>query len=128
MIPTDLRYHKEHEWVRVDGDSATVGISDFAQEALGDVVYLALPVIGAAVSYGAEVTEIESTKTVSPLFAPVSGTVIAVNARLTDHPELVNSDPYGEGWVVVLKMTQPDEVTHLMTAAQYEDFLKSDAH
>ncbi len=128
MIPPDLRYHKEHEWVRVEGDRATIGISDFAQDALGDVVYLALPVIGATVSYGTEVTEIESTKTVSPLFAPVSGTIVAVNARLPDHPELVNRDPYGDGWVIVVQMTQPDELDRLMTAAQYEAFLKSETH
>jgi len=128
MIPSDLRYHKEHEWVRIEGDRAMIGISDFAQDALGDVVYLALPKIGATVSCGAEVTEIESTKTVSSLFAPVSGTIVAVNARLADHPEFINRDPYGDGWILVLQMTQPDEVGRLMDAAQYEAFLKSAAH
>ena len=128
MIPSDLRYHKEHEWVRIEGDRAMIGISDFAQDALGDVVYLALPKVGAAVSCGAEVTEIESTKTVSSLFAPVSGTIVAVNARLADHPEFINRDPYGDGWIVVVQMTTPDEVGRLMDAAQYEAFLKSAAH
>ena len=128
MIPKDLRYHKEHEWVRADGKKATVGISDFAQEALGDIVYLEIPKVGATVESGSEVTEIESTKTTSPLFAPVSGKIIAVNENLKERPELINKDAYGDGWIVVIEMTRPKEVEQLMTAGEYEVFLQKEEH
>jgi glycine cleavage system H protein len=128
MIPTDLRYHKEHEWTRVEGTRATIGISDFAQEALGDIVYLELPKIGVEVAAGAEITEIESTKTTSALYAPVGGKIVAVNETLKEKPELINKVPYEGGWIVVIEMNQPKEVDHLMTAAQYEQFLQNEAH
>jgi glycine cleavage system H protein len=128
MIPENLRYHKEHEWVRAEGKKATIGISHFAQEALGDIVYLEIPKTGVNVQYGNEITEIESTKTTSPLYAPVGGKVISVNEKLREKPELINQDPYGEGWVVVIEMTDPKEVEKLMTAKEYDAFLQKEAH
>jgi glycine cleavage system H protein len=128
MIPENLRYHKEHEWLRAEGRKATIGISHFAQEALGDIVYLEIPKTGMNVQYGNEITEIESTKTTSPLYAPVGGKVIAVNEKLKEKPELINQDPYGEGWVVVIEMSDPKEVEKLMTAKEYDAFLQKEAH
>lgn len=128
MISKDLRYSKEHEWARADGNRATIGISDFAQEALGDIVYLEIPKIGTSVRLRDEITEIESTKTTSPLYAPVSGKIIAVNEGLKEKPELVNKDPYGEGWIVVIEMTHPKEIEQLMTASDYEAFLQKEEH
>lgn len=128
MIPPDLRYHKEHEWVRVSGRQATVGISDFAQEALGDIVFLDLPKMGAVVKAGQQIGEVESTKTTSTIYVPVSGTIAKINTDLKDHPEVVNSDPYGKGWIAIIDLTSPSEVAQLMTAAQYEAFLASQKH
>jgi glycine cleavage system H protein len=123
MIPADLRFHEEHEWVRLKGRQATVGISDFAQDALGDIVFIDLPKVGTTVKAGQQVGEIESTKTTSTLYTPVSGTVAQVNGDLKDHPEVVNSDPYGRGWMVVIDLAEAGEADRLMTAAQYEAFL-----
>ncbi len=128
MIPTDLRYHHEHEWARVDGKRATVGISQFAQDALGDIVFVDLPKVGMAVSAGQQIGEVESTKTTSTIYTPVSGTIVTVNADLKDHPEVVNSDPYGKGWMVVVELSNPAEVEKLMTAVQYEAFLAQQKH
>jgi len=128
MIPADLRYHKEHEWVRVSGTQATVGISHFAQDALGDIVFLDLPKAGASVKAGQQMGEVESTKTTSTLYTPVSGTIAKVNTDLKDHPEVVNSDPYGKGWIAVIDLANAEEVDRLMTAAQYEQFLASQKH
>jgi len=125
MIPKDLRYHQEHEWVRMSGVQATVGISHFAQDALGDIVFIDLPKPGAVVKAGQQIGEVESTKTTSTIYTPVSGTVTKVNADLTDHPEVVNSDPYGKGWMVVIDLTNVGDVDKLMTAAAYEAFLAS---
>jgi glycine cleavage system H protein len=123
MIPDDLRYHEEHEWVRVKGTQATVGISHFAQDALGDIVFIELPKTGTVVKAGQQIGEIESTKTTSTLYTPVSGTIVQVNADLKDHPEVVNSDPYGKGWMAIIDLTNAGEVDRLMTAAQYDAFL-----
>ncbi|UVT17656.1 MAG: glycine cleavage system protein GcvH [Nitrospira sp.] len=123
MIPSDLRFHKEHEWVRLDGKRATVGISDFAQDALGDIVFLDLPKVGATVKVGQQIGEVESTKTTSTIYTPVSGTVIQINTELKDHPEVVNSDPYGKGWIAIIDLADQGEVDQLMTATQYEAFL-----
>ena len=123
MIPADLRYHEEHEWARVKGSQATVGISDFAQDALGDIVFIELPKTGTMVKAGQQIGEIESTKTTSTLYTPVSGTISQVNPELKDHPEVVNSDPYGKGWMVVIDLSNPGEIDSLMTAAQYDAFL-----
>lgn len=128
MIPSDLRYHKDHEWVRVTGQQAVVGISHFAQEALGDIVFLDLPKVGSVVKAGQQVGEVESTKTTSTIYTPVSGTVAKVNTDLKDHPEVVNSDPYGKGWIAVFDLSNVAEVDQLMTAAQYEAFLASQKH
>jgi glycine cleavage system H protein len=125
MIPSDLRYHKEHEWVRLNGRQATVGISHFAQDALGDIVFLDLPKVGTAVKVGQQIGEIESTKTTSTLYTPISGTIAKINADLKDHPEIVNSDPYGKGWIAIIELNAPGEVDRLMTPAQYEAFLAS---
>ena len=128
MIPGELRYHKEHEWVRLNGKQATVGISHFAQDALGDIVFLDLPKVGAVVTAGQQIGEVESTKTTSTLYTPVSGTIAKINTDLKDHPEVVNSDPYGKGWIAVIDLSAPGEADHLMTAAQYEAFLASQKH
>jgi glycine cleavage system H protein len=118
-IPEDLRYSAEHEWVRVTGNTARVGITDFAQEALGDVVYVQLPDVGLDAVAGASVSEIESTKSVSDVYVPLSGVVATVNEALVDQPELVNSDPYGEGWMFELELSDPAEVDALLDAAAY---------
>ncbi|MDR4473898.1 MAG: glycine cleavage system protein GcvH [Nitrospira sp.] len=128
MIPSNLRYHQEHEWVRAEGQQATVGISHFAQDALGDIVFIDLPKVGAKVTAGQQIGEVESTKTTSTIYMPVSGTIAKINTDLKDHPEVVNSDPYGKGWMVVIDLTAPEEVDKLMTAAQYETFLSTQKH
>lgn len=125
MIPKDLRYHKEHEWVRVDGQQATLGISHFAQDALGDVVFVDLPKVGTTMTANQEIGEVESTKATSNIYSPVSGKVIEVNTTLQDHPEYLNKDPYGQGWIAVIEMASPAEMDALMTAEQYEEFLSS---
>ena len=125
MEPTDLRYHQEHEWARVDGKQATIGISNFAQDALGDIVFIELPKVGAVVVAGQQIGEVESTKTTSTIYTPVSGTVIKVNTDLKDHPEMVNSDPYRKGWMAIIELSNPTEVESLMTAAQYGVYLSA---
>ncbi len=124
MEPTDLRYHEEHEWIRVEGKQATMGISNFAQDALGDIVFIDMPKVGTTVAAGQQIGEVESTKTTSSIYTPVSGTIVSVNADLKDHPEVVNADPYGKGWIAVIELSDPAQVDGLMTAAQYEQFLK----
>ncbi len=125
MIPTDLRYHQEHEWIRLHGAQGTIGISHFAQDALGDIVFIDLPKVGTIVKAGQQIGEVESTKTTSTIYTPVSGTIVKVNTDLKDHPEIVNADPYGKGWLAVIDLSDPAEVDKLMTAAQYEAFLAS---
>ncbi|MCA9470970.1 MAG: glycine cleavage system protein GcvH [Nitrospirales bacterium] len=127
MEPTDLRFHKEHEWVRVKGNEATVGISHFAQDALGDVVFVELPKVGTTFEFEQELGEVESTKATSTIYSPVSGTVLRVNTALDEQPELLNKDPYGDGWIVVFDLSDLSEVERLMTAEQYDEFLKSQA-
>ena len=126
MEPEDLRYHKEHEWVRVEGNRATLGISNFAQDALGDVVFVDLPEVGASLEADTEIGEVESTKATSTIYSPVTGSVIEVNKELEDHPELLNHDPYGKGWIAVVELTNPQEIDSLMTAEQYDAFLISE--
>jgi len=128
MIPADLRYHQEHEWIRVNGTQATLGISHFAQDALGDIVFIDLPKVGASVTAGQQIGEVESTKTTSTIYTPISGTIVKLNTDLKDHPEVVNSDPYGKGWMAVVELSNPGEVEKLMTATQYETFLKNQKH
>jgi glycine cleavage system H protein len=117
--PQDLRYSTDHEWARRDGDSVRVGITSYAQEALGDIVFVSLPQVGAEVRAGAECGEIESTKSVSPLISPVSGVVAAVNADLDDTPELVNTDPYGTGWMMDVTVGSSEDLDALLSADEY---------
>jgi len=124
-IPTDLRYSREHEWVRVDGSVARIGITDFAQDSLGDVVFVQLPDVGLEIIAGASAAEIESTKSVSDVYVPVSGTVDAVNAALVDTPELVNGDPYGDGWILEVTLADVSELDALLDAAQYRAFVEA---
>jgi glycine cleavage system H protein len=117
--PEHLKYSPEHEWVAVDGTRARIGITDFAQDALGDVVFVNLPAVGSAVAAAASCAEVESTKSVSDIYAPVTGEIVEVNDTLDDAPERVNTDPYGEGWIFVVEMTDPAELDALMDAAAY---------
>ncbi len=119
-FPEGLRYSAEHEWVAVDGPRARIGITDFAQDSLGDVVYVELPAVGANVLAHASCAEVESTKSVSEIFSPVSGTIVEVNSGLDDAPELVNSDPYGGGWIFGVEMADPSEIDSLLSAAAYQ--------
>jgi glycine cleavage system H protein len=124
-FPEDLRYTREHEWVRVEGDGRVrVGITDYAQDALGDVVYVDVPDVGTAVTADQPFSEVESTKSVSDVYAPVSGTVTERNALLDERPELVNEQPYGEGWIVVLEPSQQAELDRLMDSAAYREFVR----
>lgn len=118
-VPSDLKYTAEHEWVRAGSPAVRVGITDYAQEALGDVVYVSLPEVGAGVAAGAACGEVESTKSVSDLFAPVTGTVTARNDALDEQPELINSDPYGAGWIIEIEPADPAEVDALLDAGAY---------
>ncbi len=119
-FPRDLRYSSEHTWVRREGDRVTMGITDFAQAELGEVLFLELPSVGRSVSAGESFGVVESVKAVSDLFAPVSGTVVEVNARLDDAPELVNREPYGDGWLVVIEASNPGDWQALMSANDYQ--------
>jgi glycine cleavage system H protein len=120
-IPDDLRYSSEHEWVHVEGSRARIGITDYAQDALGDIVFVDLPSVGSAVESGGQFGEVESTKSVSELYAPVSGTVAAVNDALTSNPERINQDPYGEGWICEVELASDAELEGLLDAAAYGD-------
>ena len=126
MNPDDIKYHREHAWVRVEGKRATVGITDFAQKQLGDIVYVDLPEADTEVDADSELSEIESTKATSPVISPVSGTVVEVNEDLADSPEIINEDPYGNGWIAVIAMSDPSEVNDLMSRDEYEKFLKEE--
>jgi glycine cleavage system H protein len=118
-VPEDLRYSEEHEWAAVSGDQLRVGITDYAQDALGDVVFVRLPDVGATVVAAESCGEVESTKSVSDIYSPVSGRVVETNPALTDTPELVNSDPYGDGWMFVVEMSDPAQLESLLDAAAY---------
>src|SRR5262249_30991436 len=124
-VPEDLHYSKDHEWVRVEGDLAVIGITDYAQDSLGDVVYVELPKPGDEFAANESFGSVESVKAVSEVFTPVSGQVAQINEALADEPEKVNSDPYGTGWMIRVKMSSPGEVDSLLTAAEYEDFTKA---
>jgi glycine cleavage system H protein len=124
-VPEDLHYSKDHEWVRVEGDVGTIGITDHAQHSLGDVVYVELPKAGEPFSAHEPFGSVESVKAVSEIFTPVGGEVTEVNESLQDEPEKVNTDPYGEGWMIRVRMTNPGEVDSLLSAAEYEDFTKA---
>ena len=126
-IPEDLHYSKDHEWVRIEGDTGTVGITDHAQHALGDVVYVELPKVGDSFAAHETFGSVESVKAVSELFCPVAGEVIEVNESLQDDPEKVNSDPYGDAWMIRLRVKDAGQVDKLLSSIEYEDFIKADA-
>jgi len=125
-VPEELHYSKDHEWVRVEGDIATVGITDYAQNSLGDVVYVELPKTGEVFAANEPFGSVESVKAVSEVFSPVSGSVSESHDSLADDPEKVNTDPYGDGWMIRIKLSNPGEVDSLLTAAEYEDFTKAE--
>ncbi|HKG45792.1 MAG TPA: glycine cleavage system protein GcvH [Pyrinomonadaceae bacterium] len=126
-VPEDLHYSKDHEWVRVDGGQAIIGITDYAQDSLGDVVYVELPKAEEEFAANEPFGSVESVKAVSEVFTPVAGVIVSTNETLADEPETVNSDPYGKGWMIRLKMSNPAEVDSLLTAAEYEDFTKAES-
>ena len=119
MIPEDLYYSQEHEWVRIDDDIATIGITDFAQDALGDIVYVDLPTVGDTIDAGSVIGELESTKSVSEIFAPIAGEIVARNDALDAGPEVVNSDPYGEGWLIKVRPSDENPVEGLLESEAY---------
>ena len=121
-VPDDLLYSTDHEWVRVEGNTARIGITDYAQDALGDVVFVQSPAIGTTVTAGDSFSEVESTKSVSDIYAPVSGTVVAINDELIADPSLINTDPYGRGWICEIRMDS-DDVSHLLDAAAYSQLI-----
>jgi glycine cleavage system H protein len=120
-IPEDLRYSAEHEWVRVDGTRVRIGITDYAQDALGDIVFVDLPTVGSEVETGGQLGEVESTKSVSEIYSPIAGTVTAVNDALADGPERMNQDPYGEGWICEMELAPGADTGALLDAAAYRD-------
>ncbi|MBA4348529.1 MAG: glycine cleavage system protein H [Thermodesulfovibrio sp.] len=126
MNPEDLKYHKEHTWVRVSGKKATMGITHYAQDALGDIVYIDIPEPDIHVEIGTEMSEIESTKATSSVIAPVSGTIIEVNEKLADSPEIINEDPYNKGWIAVIEMDDVSELDELMDADEYERYTEEE--
>ena len=127
-VPAELRYTREHEWAKVEGDRARIGITDFAQKELGDVVFVELPKVGAKLTAMTTFGVVESVKAVSDLYAPLSGEIAEVNADLAKTPELVNSDPYGAGWMVVVKLSKPAETGELMTADAYRQLIEGAGH
>ncbi len=122
-IPDDLKYTKEHEWVQAEGDTATIGITDFAQDRLGDITYVELPAVGDEVAKEEPMGVVESVKAVSDVYAPVSGEVIEVNDDLAASPQILNEDPYGEGWMVKVRMSDPSELDDLLDAAAYQEYI-----
>jgi glycine cleavage system H protein len=126
-IPEELRYSREHEWVRLNGSVARVGITDFAQDSLGDVVFVQLPGVGLDVVAGASVSEIESTKSVSDVYVPVTGVISAVNEALTEQPELVNQDPYGDGWMLEIQVVDASALDGLLDAAAYRQLVEGES-
>jgi glycine cleavage system H protein len=127
MYPQDLRYSNDHEWIRVQGDRGTIGVTDYAQKQLGDVVYVDLPAVGRKLAAGETFGSVESVKAVSELFSPVTGEVLEVNPALSGKPEMINKDPYGEAWMVVVQLANPAQAAALMDAAQYEAHVASEA-
>ncbi|MBE0711755.1 MAG: glycine cleavage system protein GcvH [Candidatus Aminicenantes bacterium] len=128
MYPNEFRYTKEHEWVKVSGDEALVGITDFAQHQLGDIIYVELPPVGKELAVHQSITVVESVKSVSDVYAPISGQVVAVNEALGATAELINKDPHGQGWIVRLKIKDKKEIDGLLTAGDYEKFLEGLEH
>jgi glycine cleavage system H protein len=125
--PEDFRYTKEHEWVKVEGDTAVIGITDHAQKELGDIVYVDLPKVGTRVEKGKSLGSVESVKAVSDIYAPISGEVIAVNEALTTAPEKLNEDPHGAAWLVKVRITNPEEISQLLTAQDYQTYIGAES-
>lgn len=123
MNPKNLKYHKEHDWARIEGDIAVLGVTDYAQEALGDIVYIELPEVGTEVAAGTTYAEIESVKAVTDVYAPLSGTIVETNEEVVDAPELINESPYEDGWLIKIKLSDPSELEELMSAEEYEQIL-----
>jgi glycine cleavage system H protein len=123
--PDDLRYHEEHDWARIEGDQATFGVTWYAQDALGEVVFFDPPAVGASVTKDQTYAEVESVKAVSDVFAPLSGEIVEVNEALGDSPERINADPYGDGWMIKVRMSDPSEVDRLMDAGAYKEMLEN---
>lgn len=123
-IPSDLRYSTDHEWARVEEGRVRIGITDYAQDALGDVVFVEVPEVGAKVERGVSFSEVESTKSVSEIYAPVSGTIAEINAELADSPERLNDDPYGEGWICIIEPTEPTQLDELLDAEGYRALIE----
>lgn len=127
MYPEDLKYHKEHTWVRVSGKKATIGITDYAQDALGDIVYIDLPETDTTIEANSELAGIESTKATSSVISPVSGAVTEVNDDLSESPEVINEEPYGKGWIAIIEIDDASEVDDLMDAADYAKYVEEEA-
>ena len=123
-IPENLKYTGDHEWVMIEGERAKVGITDYAQDALGDVVFVDIPELGKRVTVGETVTEVESTKSVSDIYAPLEGEIIEINQELDDSPELLNGDPYGEGWIFILKLSETTSTESLLSAKDYRELVE----
>ena len=127
MYPDDLKYHKEHTWIRVSGKKGTIGITHYAQESLGDIVYLDVPEVDTNIEANTEFSEVESTKATSSIIAPASGTIIEVNEDLGDSPEIINEDPYGKGWIAVIELSNEGELANLMDASDYEKLVAEES-
>tara|TARA_B100000614_G_scaffold241931_1_gene243512 strand:+ start:222 stop:602 length:381 start_codon:yes stop_codon:yes gene_type:complete len=123
-IPENLKYTVDHEWVMIEGERAKVGITDYAQDALGDVVFVDIPELGKRVTVGETVTEVESTKSVSDIYAPLEGEIIEINQELDDSPELLNGDPYGEGWIFILQLSETTSIESLLSAEDYRELVE----
>jgi glycine cleavage system H protein len=123
QIPSNLKYTKDHEWTKIEGDTATIGITDFAQSELGDIVYVELPAVGAQTKQGESFGTIEAVKAVSDLFAPLTGEVLEVNSELSDKPEVINKDPYGDGWIIKIKISDKGELEKLLDKSKYEELI-----
>ncbi len=127
MNPEEIKYHKEHTWVKVSGKKGTIGITDYAQDALGDIVYIDLPEVDSAVEANTEISEIESTKATSSVIAPVSGRILEVNEDLSESPEIINEEPYGKGWIAVIELENDTELDDLMDAADYSKYIEEES-
>jgi len=127
MNPEDIRYHKEHTWVRVSGKKGTIGITDYAQDALGDIVYIDLPEVDSSVEANSEISEIESTKATSSVISPVSGKILEVNEELSESPEIINEEPYDKGWIAVIEMENPSELDDLLEASEYAKYVEEES-
>ena len=126
MNPKSLKYHREHDWARIEGDTAVFGLTSYAQETLGDIVYIELPEVGADVTAGTAYAEVESVKAVSDVYAPLSGSVVEVNDEVVDAPELINESPFDEGWLIKVKLSDPSEAEDLMSAEEYEELISEE--